>query len=62
MAQNLESNMTRLYVVTLLVSLTCRVHHEKRQASEAKAEIKNPRRNINYSFKYADDTLLMAEI
>ena len=34
----------------------------KCQAGEAKAEIKNPRSNINYNFKYADDTVLMAEI
>ena len=29
LVQNWEGSMTRLYVVTLLISLTCRVHHVK---------------------------------
>ena len=50
--------MSRLYIVTLLVSLICRVHHEKRWAGGA--GIKIARRNTN-NLRYADDTTLMAE-
>ena len=52
--------MSRLYIVTLLIYLLCRVHHEKRWVEEAQAGIKIARRNINI-FRYADDTTLMAE-
>ena len=51
--------MSRLYTVTLLIQLICRVHHEKRWA-EAQTEIKIVGRNIN-NLRYADDTTLMAE-
>ena len=52
--------MSRLYIVTLLIELLCRVHHEKRWAEEAQAGIKIAGRNIN-NFRYADDTTLIAE-
>ena len=47
--------MSRLYIVTLLIQLICRVHHVKCQAG-----IKIARRNIN-NLRYADDTTLMSE-
>ena len=43
--------MSRLYIVTLLIQLICKVHH---------AGIKIAGRNIN-NLRYADDTTLMAE-
>ena len=52
--------MSRLYIVTLLISLLCRVHHEKRWLEEAQAGIKIAGRNIN-NLRYADDTTLMEE-
>ena len=52
--------MSRLYIVTLLISLICRVHHEKCWADEAQAGIKIAGRNIN-NFRYADDTTLIAQ-
>ena len=51
--------MSRLYIVTLLIRLLCRVHHEKRWAGGTQAGIKIARRNINH-LRYADDTTLMA--
>ena len=50
----------RLYIVTLLIKLLCRVHHGKHWADEAQAGIKIAGRNIN-NLIYADDTTLMAE-
>ena len=52
--------MSRLYIVTLLMQLIGRIHHEKCQTDEAQAGIKISRRNINNP-GYADDTTLMAE-
>ena len=52
--------MSRLYIVTLLILLICRVHHENAGLDEAQADIKIARRNIN-NLRYADDTTLMAE-
>ena len=46
-----------MYIVTLLIQLICRVHHEKRWARRSKAEITIAGRNIN-NFRYADDTLM----
>ena len=40
-----------MYIVTLLIKLLCRVHHEKRWIAGI---------NIN-NLRYADDTTLMAE-
>ena len=51
--------MSRLYIVTLLISLLCRVHHEKCWAGRSTAGINIARRNIN--LRYADDTTLKAE-
>ena len=50
--------MSRLYIVTLLIELICRLHHEKFWA--AQAGIKIAGRNIN-NLRYAYDTTLMAE-
>ena len=50
--------MSRLYIVTLLILLICRVHHEKRWAG--RSTVKIARRNTN-NLRYADDTTLMAE-
>ena len=47
-------------MVTLLISLICRVHHVKARLDEAQAGIKIARRYIN-NLRYADDTTLMAE-
>ena len=53
--------MSRLYTVTLLIKLICRVHHAKYVGlDETQAGIKTARRNIN-NLRYADDTTLMAE-
>ena len=52
--------MSRLYIVTLLIELIHRVHHERAGLEEAQAGIKIARRNIN-NLRYADDTTLMAE-
>ena len=49
-----------MYLVTLLVSLLCRVHHVKCWAGESQAGIKISGRNIK-NLIYADDTTLMAE-
>ena len=51
--------MSRLYIVTLLIYLICRVHHANSRLDEAQAGIKIARRNIS-NFRYADDTILMA--
>ena len=52
---NRKRSTSRLYIVTLLIELICRVHHVKSQAG-----IKIARRNIN-NLRYADDTPLIAE-
>ena len=52
--------MSQLYIVTLLIYLICRVHHEKCWTGEAQAGIKIAGRNIN-NLRYADDTIFMAE-
>ena len=52
--------MSRLYIVTLVIELLCRVHHEKHWLEEAQAGIKIAGRNID-NLRYADDTILMAE-
>ena len=57
---NRKRSASRRYIVTLLISLICRVHHEKRWTEETQAGIKIARRNIN-NLRYADDTTLMAE-
>ena len=48
-----------MYLITLLIYLICRVHHEKCWA-EAQAGINIAGRKIN-NLRYADDTTLMAE-
>ena len=52
--------MSRLYIVTLLIELICRVHHEKRWTGRNTAGLKIAGRNIN-NLRYADDTTLMTE-
>ena len=53
--------MSRLYIVPLLISLICRVHHEKCWAGRSTSCIQDAGKNIN-NLRYADDTTLMAEI
>ena len=60
LVQNWKRSTSRLYIVTLLIWLKCRVHHEKYWSEEAQAGIKIAGRNIN-NLIYADDTTLMAE-
>ena len=55
-----KRSMSRLYTVTLLIELMCKVHHEKCWLEEAQPAIKITRRNVN-NLKYANDTTLMAE-
>ena len=57
---NRERSKSRLYIVTLLIQLICRVYHEKRWAGRSTAGIKIAGRNIK-NLRYADDTTLMAE-
>ena len=52
--------MSRLYIVTLLIELTCRVHHEKCWAGRSPSRNQIAGRNIN-NLIYADATTLMAE-
>ena len=52
--------MSSLYIVTLLIYLICRVHHEKCWAGGNTAGIKIAGTNIN-NLRHADDTTLMAE-
>ena len=52
--------MSRLYIVTLLISLICRVHHEKRWAGRSTSWNQVAERNID-NLRYAGDTTLMAE-
>ena len=57
---NRKRSTSRLYTVTLLINL--HAEHIMRNAGleEAQVGIKIARRNIN-NFRYADDTILMAE-
>ena len=55
-----ERSTTGLYIVTLLISLTCRAHHAKCRLDESQTGIKIAGRIIN-NLRYADDTTLMAE-
>ena len=57
---NQERSMSKLYIVTLLIYLICRVHHANARLNEAQIRIKIARRNIN-NLRYADNTTLMAE-
>ena len=52
--------MSRLYIVTLLISLICRVHHGNTGLEETQAGIKVEGRNIN-NLGYAGDTTIVAE-
>ena len=53
--------MSRLYIVTLRIQLTCRVQIMRNaKLDEAQAGIKIAGRNIN-NLRYADDATLMAE-
>ena len=59
--QNQERSTSRLYIVTLLISLICTIHHANPGLDEAQDGIKIAGRNIN-NLRYADDTTLMTEI
>ena len=52
--------MSRLYIVTLLISLLSRIHHAKCQNQGNSSWNQNCGRNIN-NLRYADGTFLMAE-
>ena len=52
--------MSRLYIVTLLVELLCRVNRENAGLEEAQAGIKIGGRNIN-NLRYENDTTFMEE-
>ena len=52
--------MSRLYLVTLLIKLICRIHLRIAGLEKAQAGIKIARRNIN-NLRYAGDTTLLAE-
>ena len=52
--------MSRLYLVTLLIKLICRIHLRIAGLEKAQAGIKIARRNIN-DLRYADDITLMAD-
>ena len=60
MVPNRERSMTRLYIVTLLILLICRVHHEKCWTGSRTCWNQDAGRNIN-NLRYADDTTHMAE-
>ena len=49
-----------MYIVTLLISLICRVHHEKRWAGRSTSCNQDCWEKFN-NLRYADDTTLMAE-
>ena len=57
---NWESSTSRLYVVTLLIQLICRVHYLNASLDETQAGIKIAGRNFN-NLIYVDNTTLMAE-
>ena len=52
--------MSRLYIVTCLFNLYAEYIMGNARLDEAQAGIKTARRNIN-SFRYADDSTLIAE-
>ena len=56
----LGRSMTRLYIVTLLILLLCRVYHEKHWTGRSTSWNQISGRNLN-NLRYADDTTLMAE-
>ena len=56
-----ERSTSRLYIVTLLIELIYRVHHEKHWAGRSTSWNQIAGRNIN-NLRYSDDTILMAEI
>ena len=51
--------MARLYTVTLVIYLIFRVHTQNAGLNDSQAGMKIAGRNNN--FRYADDTILMAE-
>ena len=55
-----QRSTSRLYIVTLLISLLCRIHHEKCWTGRNTSWNQDCGRNIN-NLRYADDTTLMAE-
>ena len=59
MVPNQERSMSRLCIVTLLIELICRVHHEKCQAGRSTSWNQDCQEKCQY-FRYADDTTLKA--
>ena len=51
----------RLYIVTLLIYLICRAHHEKCWAGRSTNWNQDCWEKYQYHIRYADDTTLMAE-
>ena len=61
MVPNRKRSMSRLYIVTLFIQLTCRVHQRNAGLEEAQAGIKIAGRNMHIFLRYAHDTTLLAE-
>src|SRR5574337_1334229 len=60
LAPNRKRSTSRLYIVTLLIELLCRVHHEKCWAGRSTSWNQDCQEKYQY-LRYADDTALMAE-
>ena len=60
LVQTWERSISRLYIVTLLFNLYAKYIMQNAGLDESQAGIKIARRKIN-SFRYIDDTTLMAE-
>ena len=60
LVQHWERSTSSLYIVNLLIYLSCRVHPAECRLNE-QAGIKISGRNIN-NLRYTDDTTLMAEV
>ena len=58
---NGERSTSRLYIVTLLIWLICRIHHAKCQAARSTSGSQDAERNIN-NLRYRNNSTLMAEI
>ena len=58
---NWERSMTMLYIVTPLFNLYADYVMQNARLDELQARVKSAGRNIN-NLRYADDTILMAEI
>ena len=57
---NLERSTSRLYIVTLLIQLICKVHQGNARLDEEQTGIKIAGRSIN-NLRYENYTILLAE-